>query len=802
MFRFLGRLTTRRPWLVCAIWLVLGLTLALIAPSWARSSQDDDIRFLPARCDSVRGYKLLAEAFPQDIFASKLVFVLERSGAPLTETDTEFVEKLAGHVRTTAQEHPDLQIKSILTPADPFIGSRLISADRACALIQVSLGTPYLAFKTVDAVEQLEKKAKAFHEEEGTAGLNLYLTGPAGVGRDLVKTANNSLDLTTVATVLLVIVILLLVYRAPIMALIPLVTIALSVWVVLSGLALCTLIPGFYLINITAVFAVVMLYGAGTDYCLFLISRYREELARGHSRRKALSRAVTGVGGALVASAGTVVCGLGMMATAEFAKVRTGGPAIGLSLIVALAASLTLTPALLQLLGKAAFWPMPQPGRAGTDKPRRPLWDYLAGLVVRRPLMVAGVSLGLLVPLALLGFQVRPSYRATAELSQQATSVRGLTALQRHFTAGEVGPTTLLLESTTDWDSPDGRSLVRVLSQTLAGMENVAEVRSLTQPLGEPLTVASRPASDGSPFLQTALGRLAVLLDTPVRSAARQHYTSVLPATESVPTRHVTRIDVVLHTDPFSQESMHTWSVIQGWMRDILPTTSQGMESVSMVGYGITVGARDLALTTESDRLRINTLVVIGIFLILLVLVRRLWLACLLLGTVLLSYYTTLGATTLFATWVHARPLLEVDWRVPFFLFVTLVAVGEDYNILLISRALHERKRHEAGKAMRRALSRTGSTITSCGLIMAGTSATLMLAGLTTLVQIGFALMLGVLLDTFIVRPLLVPAITVWVWKQEEAENHSGDANPPTPDDQDSSTTLPVPLEQVYRTAG
>jgi RND superfamily putative drug exporter len=237
-------------------------------------------------------------------------------------------------------------------------------------------------------------------------------------------------------------------------------------------------------------------------------------------------------------------------------------------------------------------------------------------------------------------------------------------------------------------------------------------------------------------------------------------------------------------------------------MRDILPTTSQGMESVSMVGYGITVGARDLALTTESDRLRINTLVVIGIFLILLVLVRRLWLACLLLGTVLLSYYTTLGATTLFATWVHARPLLEVDWRVPFFLFVTLVAVGEDYNILLISRALHERKRHEAGKAMRRALSRTGSTITSCGLIMAGTSATLMLAGLTTLVQIGFALMLGVLLDTFIVRPLLVPAITVWVWKQEEAENHSGDANPPTPDDQDSSTTLPVPLEQVYRTAG
>ena len=125
------------------------------------------------------------------------------------------------------------------------------------------------------------------------------------------------------ATVLLVVFILLAVYRAPLLALVPLVTIAGSVWVALEILALCTLIPGFYLVNISEIFAVVMLYGAGTDYCLFLISRYREELGHGHAPATALSRSVGSVSGALVASAATVICGLGLMGFAEFAKVRS-----------------------------------------------------------------------------------------------------------------------------------------------------------------------------------------------------------------------------------------------------------------------------------------------------------------------------------------------------------------------------------------------------------------------------------------------------------------------------------------------
>jgi RND superfamily putative drug exporter len=154
---------------------------------------------------------------------------------------------------------------------------------------------------------------------------------------------------------------------------------------------------------------------------------------------------------------------------------------------------------------------------------------------------------------------------------------------------------------------------------------------------------------------------------------------------------------------------------------------------------------------------------------ILVLLVRRPWLAAYLLATVLVSYLAALGATALAGTFWAGRPLGEVDWRVPFFLFTILVAVGEDYNILIIDRALKERKKHGADEGMRRALARTGGTITSCGVIMAGTFATLMFGGLGTLVQCGFALACGVLLDTFVVRPFLVPAFTLLVWRHEES---------------------------------
>jgi putative drug exporter of the RND superfamily len=772
MFTFLGRFAARRPWVICAAWLFIGLGVAFVAPGAGHGVQDDDICFLPTRCASVRGYKLLQDAFPQELFASRVIFAVERAGTPLTEADFALVDGMAADLNRLKDDEPDLQIRRVVSHREPFLGKRMVSEDGSCTLLQVSLATPYMAVQTAGAVDRAEKVVRKRLTDAGAGAPALYVTGHAGLGRDLIRASANGLDSTTVATVILVVVILLIVYRAPLLALVPLATIAGSVWVTLKLLSLCTLIPGFYLVNTSQIFAVVMLYGAGTDYCLFLISRYREELAAGQNREDALIRSVASVGGALAASAGTVICGLGLMAFAEFAKVRSGGPAIAIGLGVALAASLTLAPALLRIMGTAVFWPVGRP-RLTLGVPRETLWGRLSKQVTTRPVTIWVTSVAILLPLAVLGFQVRAAYRATGELSPTCQSVTGLSVVERHFNAGEVGPVTVLLESATDWAGPQGQAVLRHLSQGILHLDNIAEVRSFTQPLGQPIDDSPAPpiaSNQIGGMFGSLIKNVRSIIDDQVKNGGRDVYLAHPAVVPGEAPRYVTRLDVIMRSDPFDPKSNDTLDLIELWLRQDLPRSDGGMKAVRAETYGVTVGARDLAGVTEGDRLRINGMVLASVFLILMVLVRKPWLAAYLLVTVLFSYYATLGATTLAAWCWQGRPLLEVDWRVPFFLFTILVAVGEDYNILLITRTLQEKKKYGADEGTRRALSHTGGAITSCGLIMAGTFATLMLAGLNTLVQIGFALAFGVLLDTFVVRPFLVPAFTLWMWRREEAK--------------------------------
>jgi RND superfamily putative drug exporter len=798
MFERLGRLTASRPWFICACWLVVGVALTLVAPDWDTRAQDDDIRFLPERCPSVRGYQLLQRAFPSEVFASRLVFAVERDEQPLTDADLELVARLVADLEGLRKAAPELSIGKVTSCHDGIIGSRLTSQDRHCTLIQVPLSSPFLALQTQAAVDRASEVLHKRMAAAGSGAPHLYATGSAGVGHDLLRACGDSLEGTTAATILLVVIVLLLVYRAPLLALVPLVTIAVSVWVSLKVLALATLLPGVHLVNISKIFAVVILYGAGTDYCLFLISRYREELHGGSDVSTAVGLGVGHVGGALAASAGTVMIGLGLMGLAEFAKVRYAGPAIALSLGVALAASLTLTPALLRLLGNVVFWPQRPPSPQTPLQFRRHgeegqgFWNWISRRVVARPILIWSTAVVLLLPLALLGLRVRPNYRPTGELPPDSQSIKGMSVIQKHFTAGETGPLTVLLASPIDWDSTDGRAEVDQLSRGLARLDNVAEVRSLTQPLGKCLPNAPALQVDDSmvgKLFRTVQPGINRMLDQ-ARRSAREHYVAMLPATPDAPPTQVTRLDVVLKTDPFDPASAATLEQVQTWLRDELPRASLLRTKVQAECFGVTANAHDLAEVTESDRLRVNTLILIGILGILLMLLKRAWLAGYLLVTVLFSYYAALGATILAGTLWSGRPLESVDWRVPFFLFTILVAVGEDYNILLLTRVLQERSRYGTREGLRRALARTGGAITSCGLIMAGTFATLMLGGLGTLKQIGFALAFGVLLDTFVVRPFLVPAFILVFWREKK---HRAE----TPDRQSLQALLPRPVRRA-----
>jgi ABC-type transport system involved in multi-copper enzyme maturation permease subunit len=262
--------------------------------------------------------------------------------------------------------------------------------------------------------------------------------------------------------------------------------------------------------------------------------------------------------------------------------------------------------------------------------------------------------------------------------------------------------------------------LIEHLSRGFLHLDNVREVRALTRPLGQQLPEVPTPAAGATGWAQ-AWQKIVDSIDSQVRRMAGKHYLSTIAATDESPARHVARLEVVLESDPFDPESTVTLGSIQTWLASELPNDARSFGPVRGETFGITVAATDLANVSETDRARINLLVTLAVFAILFLFVRNVVLAGYLLLTVLFSYLVTLGATMLVAHYGFGRPFGEVDWRVPFFLFVILVAVGEDYNILLISRMLQERKKHSASVAMRLAVARTGATITSyVGLILLG----------------------------------------------------------------------------------
>ncbi len=400
---------------------------------------------------------MLERGFPADTASSSLIVIAERPEGELTDEDRQFLDRLERRLNDLGREQPKLGLKEVVGRNRPVIGERLVQsrpgrraggADRRDAPGHVRLeGSPDRRRCDLRLARPTPRRGA-----EGPEPGNV--TGSAAVGHDSNEAANQSLHATTVATIALVVAILLVVYRSPILALIPLATIALSAWAALMLIARMALPPfHFQVINVTKVFLIVVLFGAGTDYCLFLIARYREELVRGRSRNDAIAEAIRQVGGALVASAGTVIIGLGMLWFSTFTKIQYTGPAIALSLIIALAAALTLAPVMLRLLGRAVFWPFrPPQHHRGADPetesleetPMYGFWAGVADVVVRHPALILVASLVLLLPFAWIGTQVKDSYDILADLDTTQPSVRGSQVFRSYYPEGELGPTTIL----------------------------------------------------------------------------------------------------------------------------------------------------------------------------------------------------------------------------------------------------------------------------------------------------------------------------------------------------------------------
>lgn len=788
MFDWIARLVMRRgtSLLVVVAWIGLAAFLLRFAPKWDDVSKDDDVRFFPAGSVSVRGQELMERGFPASTPSSAVV-VVERPDGPLTAEDRAYVARISDALKALIQEPPvpagvvDHHIRQVDDFRTPGVGERLIGGDGAAGrgqaiLTLVAVDSFFQSKQTRLSVDRIEEAIGPL-EASMPAGLRLAMTGSAVVGHDTNEASNASIGATTYATVGLVVVILLLVYRSPVLALIPLVTIALSVIIALRGLPTLSWVPGldFQVINVTKVFVIVVLFGAGTDYCLFLIARYREELARGLPPKEALPLAIRQVGGALVASAGTVIVGLGMLWFSSFSKIQYSGPAIAVSLAVALLAALTLAPVLLRWLGRAAFWPLKMPHHhEGADPeeeslaevPMHGAWGRVAALVVRRPGSILALSLAALLPFAYMGTRARPDYGQLSDLPASAPSKVGAAIIRKYFRIGELGPTTVLVHAPKlDFRSAEGRAVVEELAGSILARPDVAEVRALTRPLGVPVdpatSAAAAPSGFGDLIGRLRQGGLTALRDEALRFGAEGFYVST-GATAPADLDRITRLTVVLKVDPFSDRAVGALLAIGRDLDERLagdPRLAGGSAGFT----GATAEILDLKAVITVDERRMYVLVSLGVYVILVLLLRRPGISLYLIATVILGYLATLGATELLYRGLHQGPdpWIGLDWKVSFFLFVILVAVGEDYNILLMSRILEEEDAHGATEGTRRAVAHTGGIISSCGLIMAGTFAAMLTGQLLALRQLGFALCVGVLLDTFIVRPILVPAFIV-----------------------------------------
>ncbi len=768
MFHTLGNLVARFWYLVIALWLSAMTAGWIFAPAWESVTKSGEVGFLPENSPSRRGDLLYQKAFELDYSAGNVALVFARKDGELQQRDRDFIAKEIvpgmGKIAQKQINGHDNPIGTIRTLAQEGVGALFVSPDKKATIVMVELSTAFQDQRNIPLVRMIETMlAELRSAGKIPANLEVGVTGSATAGRDLDVAEESSAHTIERWTIGIVVLLLLFLYRAPLVAIIPLVTVFVSVEVSMRILGWLAGEKIFTPARDLSVFVTVLAYGAGVDYCLFLIARYREELDTGAAPAVALTRTIARVGGAITASAATVICGIGALAFARFGKMHEAGLVIPLALTVALLGTLTFATALLRLAGPWAFWPLKPGPKLPNETPptglRRVLestfmpgfWDHVGPILVRRAGLIWMATTALLIPFAGVGLYYAndQNFNPLSDLPATAPSQAGSKMMQRHFPVGVLAPVTVLIRNDqVDFGDDKGIAAIELLTDRLLHQRKslgIIDIRCIAQPLGI------------SPAAQEKLAAFKASkedVQKTIREEARTYYVSRADDYAG----HVTRMEVTLEHDPLNREGIASLVNIEKAIAKVLPDDLQG----STIEFaGSTASLRDLSEIKRDDQQLIQVLVSAVVLLLLLILLRRVVVSIYLVLSVLLSYFATLGLTEILFRSLATEEFIGLDWKVPIFLFTILVAVGEDYNIFLLTRVQEEQDEHGSMNAIPVALSKTGSVISSCGFVMAGTFASLLSGSLQAMKELGFALAVGVLLDTLVVRPILVPTFLV-----------------------------------------
>jgi putative drug exporter of the RND superfamily len=674
----------RTKFVVMGLWAVLAIAMSPLAGGLGDATEDDFTSFLPEQAESTEVQNLLAERFAGGETSSSLI-VYHRDGG-LTAADRA---KIARDARRVAGEIP---LKA--PPVVPFADGAprdLVSPDGA---------TAYTVLTTaLDFQEQggwgADAREVVGSTDEGP--LQVYVTGALGFTADFTEVFESLDAMLLLATMTLVLVLLGAIYRAPLIAITPIVVVGFAAVVAIGFVRLYAEAGGTVSSNVLSIL-IVLMFGVGTDYSLLLVSRYREELHRIEDKQEAMERALRRAGPALIASGGTVIAAMLVLLLADGGSTSGLGPVAAIGVASVLLAGLTLLPALLTTYGRRGFWPRRAAVAYRPDAEldeRRGVWRRVGDRVLQRPGLALGATVGLFgfFALGLLAYQ--EDYSIGGAFKKEVESVQGFEALQAAFPAGALDPTTVVIRR-------QGGPVTNA---------DVVEVRSRLQGIDGVASVGERPQ-------RSTDGRLA-------------------------------RIDVAFTDDPYSESALARVDVL----RERLDGLPRGIEA--LVGTGSAVQS-DFNEASERDLRVIVPVALLVITIILAILLQALVAPLVLIATVMASFFGTFGLSIFFFIEVLGDD--GVDASLPTFAFIFLVALGIDYTIFLMSRVREEARRHGTREGTLRALSATGPVITSAGLILAGTFSVLMTLPVTFAFNIGFMVAVGILLDTFVVRTVMVPA--------------------------------------------
>jgi len=714
--KFVSALTSKRRyvWITILLWVIVAgfLSVAPSANDYAINTGEND---LPKEAQSVIAEEKVQSYFPDD--SGQLAILVFSS-------QEEWTKENWGAIANISEWMTDEETLSTIDSVVPFhrfpeeVREEFRSEDGQTMVLPVTLKKGLEMDMINETINEISTFGNDLLDEES----ELYITGPAGIASDTLELFANANLTLLFSTIGLVLVLLIVIYRSPLLAIIPLIAVGFVYQVVDRVLGLLAANNILTIETQSLSIVMILLFGATTDYSLFIFSRYREELRVVENKFEAMGRAVRGIAEPIFFSGGTVLAAMLVLLLAHYGPYQNFAPTFAITIVFVLLAGLTLIPALFTLVGRKAFWPsIPKLGEETLQKNK--FWSRIGSLVTKKPWLSGGIVLTFLVMNALNVPSIQYSFNLINSFPEDMNSRVGFEKLEDNFPPGELAPVTVLLETKEKFE------LTEQEWEKLQGLQTSLE------------------ETDG--VFEVSLPSLEELIED----------------SDQMPLNALT-FELILNENPYDQSSLDVVDHLTETSEELLEINRLALNDYSLYFAGESAKQADVRAVNDRDTLVVAIVITLVIIMMLMWHTKSLIAPIYMMGTILLSYLSALGLS-----WFLFQQFLgyeAMSYRIPLYSFVFLVALGVDYNIMLISRIREENQRFDMHEAVRRGVTLTGGVISSAGLILAATFAVLMTQPIMELFMFGFIVGLGIILDAFIVRGILVPAIVTllgkWNW--------------------------------------